>query len=587
MEKKSGIDFNSIRTRITLILLLAGALIISATAFFGFKIFEKTLVAEIGSNRSDVLSQIGDRVRQTKNNAFLISNLYYYDGNLRELMDRYQAEETAVNEEALMSYLNELDSQYKKALYDGDLAYDVHLILENGWGYDSAAADRRERGMKPKNKIWYKDILQAGGEIVDVANIKDPEDGRNYYCAARIMYDQEEHPAAYLIITVDERKLYNMYYRVVSEDSTLYIVDGEGTIISSSNEKINGFNFFNMANLEKLFGSEEYTITRMQGEDILFTRYRDPDSGFSVMEEIRLSTLLEPIRRVRLNMILMASSILLAAAVCAYILGSHVSRPLSRLCDFIQGIDGEHLMEKCDVGGYTEISILSEKVNFLLVKIQMLLESSRQKEQQKRKLELGFLQAQINPHFMYNTLFSVKCMVEMNRNQEAAGMLASFIQLLRSTLSNPNEFVTVRQEFDILRQYAEIQQFRYNNGFQVEFECGEEAGRQRIPKLLVQPLLENAVFHGVELRQGDGLIIVVARIREGNLEISVEDNGVGISPEIIEKLERGENVSGKTQIGIQNVKERIQLNFGTNYGMKIESRQWEGTKITLILPVLE
>ena len=91
----------------------------------------------------------------------------------------------------------------------------------------------------------------------------------------------------------------------------------------------------------------------------------------------------------------------------------------------------------------------------------------------------------------------------------------------------------------------------------------------------------------MELRQGDGLIIVVARIREGNLEISVEDNGVGISPEIIEKLERGENVSGKTQIGIQNVKERIQLNFGTNYGMKIESRQWEGTKITLILPVLE
>src|SRR5699024_10436049 len=112
---------------------------------------------------SDVLSQIGDRVRQTKNNAFLISNLYYYDGNLRELMDRYQAEETAVNEEALMSYLNELDSQYKKALYDGDLAYDVHLILENGWGYDSAAAERRERSMEPTNKIRDKAALRAGG----------------------------------------------------------------------------------------------------------------------------------------------------------------------------------------------------------------------------------------------------------------------------------------------------------------------------------------------------------------------------------------------------------------------------------------
>lgn len=587
MERWLRVDFNSIRTRITLILLVAGALVIAVTAFAGFKIFEETLVEQIGTNRSDVLSQIGDRVRQVKNNAYLVSNLYYYDETLRDMMESFQEEETPRQEAALMEYLNDLDTQYKEAIYEEELDYDVRLVLENGWGYSSASPDHVEREMKPKNKIWYKDMLRAAGGIVDVAHYKDLEKGKGYFCAARAIFDSEGDALAYLVISVDERKLYNMYYRVVSGDSTLYIVDGEGTILSSSNEKINGFNFFNMSTLERLFGSREYTITRMQGDDILFTRYRDRDSGFTVLEEIKLDALLAPIKRVRVSILFMTLSVLAVAAACAYVVAGHITSPLSRLCDFIQQIDEDSLNEKCGVTGYTEINILSEKVNFLLVKIQMLLEGIRQKEQQKRKLELGFLQAQINPHFMYNTLFSVKCMVDMNRNQEAAGMLASFIQLLRNVLSNPNEMVTVEQEFDVLRQYGEIQQFRYSNGFQVEIECGDDVKTCKIPKLLVQPLLENAMFHGVELRQGDGLIIVTARRREENLEITVEDNGVGIAPEVMEKLDRGERVSEKTQIGLQNVKERIQLNFGMNYGMRIESRQWKGTKITLILPAIE
>ena len=268
-------------------------------------------------------------------------------------------------------------------------------------------------------------------------------------------------------------------------------------------------------------------------------------------------------------------------------LAGYFTRPLSRLCDFIQQIDEDRLEEKCQVTGYTEINILSEKVNFLLVKIQMLLEGIRQKEQQKRRMELGFLQAQIRPHFMYNTLFSIKCMVDMNRNREAAEMLGSFIQLLRSMLSNPNEMVTVREEFDTLREYGEILKFRYSSAFDLILECGEDAENKKLPKLLIQPLVENAVFHGMELKKEEGMIIVLARIQEENLVITVEDNGVGIAPEILERINRGENVSEKAQIGVQNVKERIQLNFGVNYGMHIESRQWKGTKITLTLPVLE
>lgn len=250
-------------------------------------------------------------------------------------------------------------------------------------------------------------------------------------------------------------------------------------------------------------------------------------------------------------------------------------------------MEGDNLDKECSVRGYTEINILSSRLNAMLYRMRGLMEGIRQKEKQKRGMELSFLQAQINPHFMYNTLFSIKCMVDMGKNEEASGMLVSFIQLLRSTLSNPNEFVMIREEFRVLRQYVEIQKFRYDDGFQVIFECDEGVEEKKIPKLLIQPLLENAIFHGVEFKRGEGLIIITARAYDGGVAVTVEEQRYGDCSEIIEKINRGERMGEKAHVGIVNVKERIQLNFGGNYGMKIESVQWKGTKIILNLPAVD
>lgn len=578
-------DFKSIRTQITIGLLISGALVVFVTAFCGYCIFRKTLVNEIGNNRSDVLSQIGDRVRHVKNTAHLLSNLYYYDEHLKiEIGNVLEGREPG---EALEAYLKEITGQYHQSLYDGELNYDVHLILENGWDFHSRKMEPDHK-MKPKNKIWYMDMLRERGNSIEVANYREEKHSdESWFCVARAIFSEEESPMAYLLITVSERDIYNMYGRVVSGGGTLYIVDRNGTIISSSNQKINGFNFFNMDTLDELFLNREYTITRMRGEDILFTRYFDEGSEFTVLEEIVMKELLAPIRQVRSSVTEMAVVAVILVAAFAYMLGGYFARPLMRLCDFIQQIDENRLSEKCQVKGYTEINILSEKVNFLLVRIQMLLEGIRQKEKQKRKLELGFLQAQIQPHFMYNTLFSIKCMVDMEKNETASNMLASFIHLLRSMLSDPDQLVDVEKEFETLNEYAEILKFRSNGGFEVIFECEDRAKTMKIPKFLIQPLVENAIFHGIELKRGEGMILVVARTAGENLVVTVEDNGVGIAPEVMEQLKRGERVSQRMQIGIQNIRERIQLNFGAEYGLEIESRQWKGTKMTLKLPQIE
>lgn len=583
------VDKNSMKLRLLLTLFAAGFLLTLIVWGIGFKVFEHTLISEIGRNRADVLRQVGERVRQVRESARTLSNLYYYDSTLHNYLERLERGDNGLMPE-FTEYMDRLTSQYQSSFYDSGRSFEVVLALENGGGYcmNHTPGQGDCKYMSPKTKIWYKKMLFAKGNMIDIACYKDKESQTSYFSVARSINDEKGNPLAYLMINIDEDQIYQMYQSLTDgSHNVIYVVDGSGTIISSSNRKLNGFEFFNMKNLDLLFGDSSYIFTRMRGEHILFTRYYDQESGFTVLEEIPLSVLIQPISQVRAVTMTIALIAVCAAALYAGHFADKTTRPISRLCEFMLQVEGENLDKECTVRGYTEINILSNRLNAMLRRMRELMEGIKQKEKQKRRMELSFLQAQINPHFMYNTLFSIKCMVDMEKNQEASRMLASFIQLLRSTLSNPDEFVTIHEEFHILRQYVEIQNFRYDDGFKVIFECDGAVENKKIPKLLIQPLLENAIFHGVEFKKKEGLIIITARRSGEDVVVTVEDNGMGIDPELLDKLNRGEQMYEKTHVGIVNVKERIQLNFGGKYDMKIESVQWKGTKIILNFPAID
>ncbi len=223
----------------------------------------------------------------------------------------------------------------------------------------------------------------------------------------------------------------------------------------------------------------------------------------------------------------------------------------------------------------------------MLSRIRDLIESVRTKEEEKRRMELNWLQAQINPHFMYNTLFSIKCSVDMGRNDEAGHMLTTFIQMLRGILSVQEEMVTVQAQMDALRQYVELQQFRYDGSFDALIECDDQAAGCRIPKLLIQPLVENAILHGVDMAAGDGMITVVARRVGEAISIQVEDNGVGMTEARIQEVMRPQVPSDRPHLGIRNIHDRIRLYFGSDWGLHIESTPGHGTRVTLRVPALE
>lgn len=574
---------NSIRTKLMLMMVSINLIIIGLLSFGAYYYYESSFISEIGTNRADVLSLIADRVKVFKSNAYTISNLYYYDETFQQQVENL----TEDNKEDFFQYMDDLTSQYKISFNQINLDYYIVFMSRDDIGYCSDAVPEDYDYMNPKSKLWYNDLYNARGDIVDIASYKDKMLGVNSFTAARTVLDGNGQIIGYLMINVNERQIFQTYEDIISEGSSIYIADDGGRIVSSNESSIIGFNYFNMENLEDLFMGKVYMIADTAGKTVLFTRNYEPVSGFTVFEQTSLSKLLPPIMKVRNIVLLLGFLALCFGLTTAWIFSKCIAWPIEKLKQHVQNVEAGNMNETFDTKGYAEIVALNDGIENMLSQIRGLMESEKIKESQKRKIEMNLLQAQINPHFMYNTLFSIKCMVDMHENDRADQMITSFIQLLRSTLTNPEELDTIHHQVEVLRQYIYLQKFRYGDKFEAFIECDESVEAYKLPKLLLQPLIENAILHGVETRKGDGIITVVIRGCDGDICIEVEDNGVGMTERDIRRIMQKEEETDRPHIGIKNVNDRIKLHFGSKYGLKIMSKVGVGTKITIHVPAVK
>ena len=264
-----------------------------------------------------------------------------------------------------------------------------------------------------------------------------------------------------------------------------------------------------------------------------------------------------------------------------------LTAPLMVLCRKLERVSEGHFDTRFDVKSWREISLINDACAEMEEKISDLFENLREEEKQKRLAEIEFLQAQINPHFMYNTLFEIKCMVNLGDNDDAERMLDNFIAMLRTILSQKDELITLQEELVILQQYFTVMQCKYGDGISLSRDIPEELLRRKVLKFVLQPIVENSIFHGLEPMGSKGKIVIKAGEEEKFLYIQVEDNGVGMEEMRLEEVCQNRKASGKNTVGIHNVIRRIQLHFGNEYGVKITSQRNIGTKVLLILPILK
>ncbi|MBD0383184.1 cache domain-containing sensor histidine kinase [Paenibacillus sedimenti] len=270
-------------------------------------------------------------------------------------------------------------------------------------------------------------------------------------------------------------------------------------------------------------------------------------------------------------------------------MSARISQPIKRLKKSMEMVEKGHFDTYIHVRGADEVEQLSRRFNLMVSRVRELMDQSIHEQEVKRKNELEVLQSQINPHFLYNTLNSVVRMVGSGKNEEVVTTITSLSKFFRISLSKGKNIITVQEEIEHIRNYLIIQKMRYKDKFDYEIQVDEEALPYKTLKLILQPIVENALYHGIEYMVDEGHIRISARIEGERILFQIRDNGVGIPEETLKGILSGQTKSEKgSGVGLRNVNERIKLYFGPSYGVTVESEPEEGTMVNIWIPkVLE
>ena len=268
------------------------------------------------------------------------------------------------------------------------------------------------------------------------------------------------------------------------------------------------------------------------------------------------------------------------------LVSAQITRPLNELTTSMEILDEDGLPECIKVGGSYEVEYLGNTLRDFVERLRRLMDDIVKEQEEKRKSELDALQAQINPHFLYNTLDSIIWMIEGERYQEAIFMIRELASLFRISLSKGKTMITIEDELKHAKNYMNIQSVRYRNRFEIDYEIDPDILQCVIVKLVLQPILENALYYAVEALDGDGEIYVKGYRDGEDIYISVTDNGMGMEKEVVDHLLEENNHVPKhgSGVGLVNIHKRLQIRFGPQYGLQIESEPDEGTTVTLHLP---
>ena len=280
----------------------------------------------------------------------------------------------------------------------------------------------------------------------------------------------------------------------------------------------------------------------------------------------------------------LAVVVLAVAVLTSWLLSRLIGKPLRGLASAMESFesDADHFTYR-PVGGTREVQELSDSFEHMVLRIQELMTTVREEEVNLRKTELKALQAQINPHFLYNTLDSIAWMCEQGRNADAVKMVHALARLFRISISRGHELIPIATELEHAESYLQIQMYRYKNQFTYTFDVDPDCLGYYCNKITLQPIIENSINHGLDLMVDEGRIDVRVRFDGDDIVFSVQDNGVGMSPEQLEAIMQ-HGPTDRTGIGIKNVNDRLKIYFGRSYGLSITSEPDVGTCVEIRMP---
>jgi len=334
---------------------------------------------------------------------------------------------------------------------------------------------------------------------------------------------------------------------------------------------------------KELYDSIEIDEYRYEDEKYLVARNTVPEYGWSVIGITNLNKFNVSKQELMGIVVFIGIIITILTGIVSLVATAAITKPLLKLKKGAEEIANGNLEVQFNFRTEDEIGKLGSIFNTMTRKIKELLKRVDEEAQKKREYELALLQEQIKPHFLYNTLDIIVVLIEMKREWEAARVVKKLANYYKNSLSSSEEIISLETEIQIIEDYLELQNIRYGEMFSYRISVAEELMEVRVPKLTLQPLVENAIYHGLKYRENKGHICVEAVLADDKVSIKVMDNGIGIREDKLKDIKTFTE-KAKNHFGLYSVNHRLLLYYGTKAGIQIESKYEEGTCITIEIP---
>jgi two-component system sensor histidine kinase YesM len=586
----------SLKNKLILSFILINIVPTVTISFFYFKYSQNALEQNMISSAESSLNYSMALVEKQLNQAEQLSDWFFINKNLDNILtQKYPGKELRYNAE-INDFLDMVDFQLK---FNTALNTYIHCVLikgNNGLDLRAGQPEGTQIDLATlMKKDWFRKSMALHGKKFWYGVVENPSavkfEGYILPLVRPIFHSQTTQEIGWNLIGFRTSLVADLFKGyAIQPDETLLMMDSRSNCIYHRGKSDIGHNLGRLNYITKVRQGDRqgHLTAKIDGHLRLVVYAKSQATGWCIVK-ILSSAELDRQQQIlfKISLIILCSGLLFTSFFTVY-LSSNFTRPFKKLLQQTKEIAVGNFEGEPSIEGEDELGVLGRGINEMAKNIQRLLDQVIQDEQEKRRLELEVLQNQVNPHFLYNTLNSVKLMATIQKADGISEIVTVLGRLLMNLSKNSAEKITLEEEFAFLNDYIYIQNIRYKGKIKLDYRLPDAVDLKcLIIKFTLQPIVENAIFHGIEPKKDAGRILIAIEASDDQLIIVIEDDGIGMTTAQIESLlakDQAVKTRGLSKLGIKNVNERLKLGYGPGYGLTIESVVGEYTKVYVRIP---
>jgi two-component system sensor histidine kinase YesM len=572
----------SLKYELTLYISLVIVIILAAVGSISYSSIKHAVELRVSESTVENLKQIDKNFDYILGDIKDISLFVVSNSNIRSYA-KLQKDET----DRIGDTLLKLNEEFANLTNSKTYISAINVYGENGLNFETAGPSIN---LNRDNIYDFERILPRDGSFIITPTYKryyQPMGNQYVISFYRQINDINNFSRKLGVLRIDlnENEVSKIYKDIkLGNTGHIFVANRDGYVVSHSDKSelskfIKDEPYFKTA----FSNNEGYYRQKIEGVDTLITYYTSRELNFVFIGMVPFKELIseaEVARKLNLLLIIIGSVV---ALILSYIISLKITQPIKKLTVLMKQVEEGELDVVVDIKRKDEIGALGRSFNSMTGELRTLIEDVYKNQISRKEAELRALQSQINPHFLYNTLDAIYWTSRMEKAPKTGEVINALAKLFRLGLNRGSEITTLKKELEHLENYLIIQKMRYDEVPQIEIDVDSSLYKYSTIKVILQPLVENALIHGIADLEGEGILRITGRAEGEDIVLSVIDNGVGMDEETIKEIFQGD-FQARKGFGLKNVNERIKLYFGERYGIKINSQKGKGTRVEIRIP---